>query len=410
MIRTTCTLLVCSALFWSALTEDKSPPEARWFKGNTHTHTLWSDGDGAPEKVSAWYRDQDYDFLVLSDHNILSEGERWFPVSEDGTKRLKPGELEELVTMFGKDAVQLRERDGQREMRLLTLTELRERFERPGEFLFVKGEEITTSFRTEGERPVSYAVHVNAVNIDSLVPPPRGESVVEVMNRCVDAVTEQGREIGHPVLAHVNHPNFGWGITWEQLAQVKGDRFFEVYNGHQGVRNHGDHVHPGTDQMWDLANVKRLTELDLPPLYAVATDDAHNYHGKKTAQPGRGWVMVRANQLDGDDLVTAMKNGDFYASSGVILSNVAPGEKDYRVAIEAEPDTAYTTRFIGTRRLADGLGPVGEHLLETQENPAIYTYRGDELYVRAVVVSSREHPNPFAAGDLETAWTQPVVR
>jgi hypothetical protein len=25
--------------------------EPRWWKGNTHTHTLWSDGDGAPELV-----------------------------------------------------------------------------------------------------------------------------------------------------------------------------------------------------------------------------------------------------------------------------------------------------------------------------------------------------------------------
>ena len=28
-----------------------SPREKHWFRGNTHTHTLWSDGDGAPEAV-----------------------------------------------------------------------------------------------------------------------------------------------------------------------------------------------------------------------------------------------------------------------------------------------------------------------------------------------------------------------
>ena len=410
MIRTTCTLLVCSALLWSALTGGETPSESQWFKGNTHTHTLWSDGDAAPEVAAAWYRDHGYDFLVLSDHNILSEGERWFPVSEDGTGRLKPAELDGLIEAFGESAVELRERDGKREMRLLTLKELRERFEKPDDFLFVQGEEITTSFRSEGETPISYPVHVNAVNITSLLAPPTGDSVIDVMNRCVDAVVKHGQEVGRPVLAHVNHPNFGWGITWEELAQVRGDRFFEVYNGHQGVRNHGDPAHPETDEMWDLALVLRLTELGLPPLYAVATDDAHNYHGQATAQPGRGWVVVRARKLSGDAIVEAMKRGDFYASSGVSLNDVTPGENEYRVAIEAEPDIVYTTRFIGTRRLEVGLGPVGEALLETTENPAIYTYRGDELYVRAVVVSSRDHPNPFAAGDKETAWCQPVVR
>jgi hypothetical protein len=34
---------------------------------------------------------------------------------------------------------------------------------------------------------------------------------------------------------------------------------------------------------------------------------------------------------------------------------------------------------------------------------------GDELYVRARVISSRLHPDPFAAGDMETAWVQPVL-
>ena len=43
-------------------------------------------------------------------------------------------------------------------------------------------------------------------------------------------------------------------------------------------------------------------------------------------------------------------------------------------------------------------------------SPASYTFRGDELYVRAVVVSSRPHPDPYAEGDFETAWLQPVLR
>src|SRR5262245_32769399 len=48
-----------------------------WLKGNTHTHTLWSDGDAAPEKVADWYKSHGYDFLVLSDHNIMLDGEKW---------------------------------------------------------------------------------------------------------------------------------------------------------------------------------------------------------------------------------------------------------------------------------------------------------------------------------------------
>src|SRR5687767_15282911 len=44
----------------------------RWFKGNTHTHTLNSDGDSTPDEVVRWYREHGYHFLVLTDHNFLT--------------------------------------------------------------------------------------------------------------------------------------------------------------------------------------------------------------------------------------------------------------------------------------------------------------------------------------------------
>jgi len=53
------------------------PGEEKWYKGNTHTHTFWSDGDDFPEMVADWYKGNGYDFLVLSDHNIPSRGEKW---------------------------------------------------------------------------------------------------------------------------------------------------------------------------------------------------------------------------------------------------------------------------------------------------------------------------------------------
>ena len=375
--------------------------ERAWFKGNTHTHTLWSDGDGAPEVSVAWYKENGYQFLVLSDHNVLQDEERWFPVAEDGKGRLKPAELDEIIAQFGADSVTLREVDGRREMRLLTLPELADRFEEPGGFLLISGEEVTASVDR-------LPVHVNAVNIASAIPALQRDTVVELLNDTLDAIAAHGEAHNRPVLAHLNHPNFGWGLTWQEVASMRADRFFEVYNGHRGVRNHGDADHPSTEEIWDLALVLRLSELGLPPLLGVATDDAHHYHGELTAQVGRGWIMVRAAKLDSESLIEAMRQGDFYASSGVTLNDVDPGNREYRVEIDARPGARYTTRFIGTRVLGNRLGTPGEVLLETADNPAVYPYRGDELYVRAVVVSSVDHPNPYAEGDKETAWTQPI--
>ena len=81
-----------------------------WLKGNTHTHTLWSDGDGAPELVTDWYERHGYDFLVLSDHNVLSRGERWFPV--DG-RRLTEERVHELTDEIGR-ILRLHGRQGDR--------------------------------------------------------------------------------------------------------------------------------------------------------------------------------------------------------------------------------------------------------------------------------------------------------
>lgn len=372
-------------------------PAAPYWKGNTHTHTLWSDGDAAPEEVVAAYQERGYHFLVLSDHHVLSRGERWVPVQVKG--RLQRADVERLSARFGAERVALRQRDGIEEMRLLTLDELRARFEVPGRMLLIEGQELTDRFE---DRPV----HVNGLNLAEAIPPPGGASVREVLENNVRAVIEQGLRLGRPTLAHVNHPNFGWGLTWEDVAAVASDRFFEVYNGHSAVRNHGDHAHPSMEELWDRALVARLKQLGLGLLYGVATDDAHNFSafGAGKSNPGRGWIHVRAPRLETGEILAAMRRGDFYASTGVELADVASDGRTYRVDIAAEPGVEYTTRFLGYR---EGSAP-GLVLAERQDDPAVYIFAGDELYVRAVVVSSRLHPNPYAVGDHEQAWTQPV--
>jgi hypothetical protein len=44
----------------------------KWFKGNTHTHSLNSDGDSTPDEVVQWYREQRYHFLFFTDHNTVT--------------------------------------------------------------------------------------------------------------------------------------------------------------------------------------------------------------------------------------------------------------------------------------------------------------------------------------------------
>ena len=393
--------LVSVIIIWAALAAGSpTAPEARWWRGNTHTHPLWSAGDAAPEVPTAWYKANGYHFLVLSDHNILQVGERWFPVSEDGSARLKAAELEALQTRF---AGQVEVRDGEkgREMRLHTLPELKARFDEGGQFLLVPGEEVTAHWKGADQ---NHPVHINAIGLRGRIPPRGGDSVVDLMNSALEAIEAHGVEHGVPVLAHLNHPNFGWGVTWEDLAQMRAERFFEVYNGHRGVRSHGDDAHLDTEAMWDMANARRLSELDLPLLYGVATDDSHSYYGGRTSVTGRGWVQVWAPDLSEAALIIAMKAGDFYASSGVTLAAVSRTQERYRVEIDEEDGVGYTTQFVGVRAGQDS----ATVLASTAENPAVYEYGGDELFVRAVVTSTQLHPDPYREGDLQQAWTQPL--
>ncbi len=59
-----------------------------------------------------------------------------------------------------------------------------------------------------------------------------------------------------------------------------------------------------------------------------------------------------------------------------------------------------------TQRYSDDIGKV---LKTVEGRKASYEFQGNEIYVRARVISTRKHPNPSEIDDFEQAWIQPVV-
>ncbi|GMU22405.1 MAG: hypothetical protein AMXMBFR13_24910 [Phycisphaerae bacterium] len=399
------------ALIGTVSAQVQPDPPLRWFKGNTHTHTWWSDGDSPPETAVAWYKEHGYNFLVLSDHNILSEGEKWVAVDKGG--RVTAAETYEKT--FGPHWVEKRERDGKTEYRLKTLTEFRALFEEAGKFLLIQGEEISDSFE---KKPV----HVNGINLKEVIKPPGGATMFDTMQNNINAVLEQQKRTGQPMFPHLNHPNFHWANPVEDIMRLRGERFFEAYNGHPSVNNYGDAERLSTERMWDIILTHRISELGLPMMLGLATDDAHGYTkwGTGTANPGRGWVVVRSRYLTPTHIVEAMERGDFYASTGVELEDVTFQNETLSIRIRARSGETYKTQFIGTledykdqpageERPGDRYSPhIGKVLAESAGTSASYTMTGRELYVRAKVISSAPHPNPYKAGDPQVAWVQPV--
>lgn len=240
-------------------------------------------------------------------------------------------------------------------------------------FLLIPGEEVTTAYQ-------SASVHVNALDIKRLIPAPKGNSLLETVQNTIDAIRADN------AIPHINHPNFRWSIDTTVLWRMRNDRLIEIHNGHPTVHNEGGGDWPGLEEAWDalLTRGKRI--------FGIAVDDAHHFQQEfapDRANPGRGWVAVRTATRNGRAIVEALDAGDFYASSGPVVSDIVVTDTSLAITIARTGDFKYTTQFVGEN---------GRILATDKSLTPRYTLTGSERYVRARVIDSGGH----------VAWVQPV--
>jgi hypothetical protein len=293
------------------------PADAQWLRGNTHTHTLESDGDSTPAEVAQWYRDHGYDFLVITDHDKVTS------VEAEG-------------------------------------------------IVLIPGEEVTDKLP---KKPL----HVCAIGITRAVEPRHGQTVVENLQKNIDAIREAGG------LASINHPNFGWAFGTPELLAIHRATMLEIASGHPFVNMEGP---PSVESMWDqLLSAGQH-------IYGTAVDDSHHlkrpWDTNDMAPPGKAWVMVRATR-DPKAIVDALARGDFYASTGVEIAEYVGTPESIRVKVLEKNFAHYRIAFV-----TDG----GKVVQETVGPEATYAMRGRETYVRARVTDSNG----------KHAWLQPVWR
>jgi hypothetical protein len=398
-LKKTFVLLIILTLGYSCKedsTTSKKETAKQWFKGNLHTHSYWSDGDEFPEVIMDWYKTKGYHFLALTDHNTLAEGEKWITIKEDSMYQRA---FKKYLADYGSDWVEYKLDADKIRVKLKTYKQYRNRYEEAGKFLAIQSEEITDSFE---DKPI----HMNATNVAYRIDPKGGASVAEVLQNNLDQVLKQRQETGIPMFPHVNHPNFGYGVALDDMISLKGERFFEVYNGHPMVHNMGDSIHIATETMWDLINIAYI-ENQKPIMYGLATDDSHHYHkkGSEWSNAGRGWVMVQADTLSAKALVTAMEAGQFYSSTGVELRKMDYSSGHLAIEVVPETDITYTIDFIGCKK-----GDSESRILKSIEGQsASYELSNDLLFVRCKVTSSKKQKNPIENLIHEMAWTQPIV-
>ena len=414
----------------------KDGPNGKWWRGNLHMQTYWSDGRAFPDQAVDFYKNTlGYDFAALTDHNIFADqADCWKPVRGKENK-WPPFDLY-TQSACGKDAQTRTAANGQTEVRLKTYDEVKKIFEEPGRFLLMPGVEISQV--TDGIN-----VHVNYVNIPDTIPsvkggPPsksmKGVHPTELIAQNVKEVAALAASHKRPSMLMVNHPQWVYlDIKPENLIDNPEVRFFEVCNGGSAFEPLAEAPVKTNDFFWDTVNAFRALK-GFPLIYGTGSDDTHFYFPvstQKVERLGVDYIVVRSAALAPDALLAAMHAGDFYTSTGVAFDDIAfdPAKRALRVKVLPAPGVSYTIRFITTKKNFDqtvrtvdvpavkGHGArtvpiysadIGKTVKLTEGTEASYAMAPDDLYVRAKVESSLPsawtghfHPKE------QVAWTQP---
>ena len=446
---------------------------ARWWKGNLHCHTFWSDGKAFPDEAVAWYKSHGYNFLGLSDHNIFQDDpDRWVGVIPDDAKDSVPEWAKRMhhryffnvrqkffdsyIKAFP-DAKVRRTASGKIEAKLSTFEELAARFDKADEFLLLPDVEATRAIEFGDGR--YQQLHMNYVNLPELLPSFAAPTFTRVVkNRPLAAflynhlqeVEELAKRHSRPYLFVCNHPIWMWyDVGPEVLIETPEVRFFEVcnnggsYDSAEGLPADG----LDTDRFWDVVNAFRARR-GQRLLYGIGTDDTHLYHGEKgpMLMPGNAWSLVRSPSLDAASLISAMDAGDFVTCEGLEPEDVSFDRAAGRLAVSvgaSKDGAARTVKFIVSKRdfsekpvstidirpakskdttryertvniYDEKIGMVAKTVEGAPGEPvrAEYAMAGDDLYVRARI---EERGSTLCTAalhpkGLRVAWTQPYTR
>ncbi len=411
----------------------------RWYRGNLHMHSYWSDGRAFPEQAINIYKQLGYDFISLTDHNLFATDTSFWKNVEEKEKgwppSVTPPVFDAYKAEFG-DEVETRAVDGKTQVRLKTYEEMRTKFDEKGKFLLMPGVEITQVLN-------GINVHMNYINLPDAVSSVKGGplskkyedenlSSSELIGHNVAEVTQMASGMKRPSLLTLNHPHWVyWDITPQNLIDNPAVRFFEVCNGGSSFAPHPDAMSVTNDSFWDAVNAFRCLKGD-PLLYGIGTDDTHIYLNRNSSHTlGDAWIMVRSMDLTPGSLIQAMHAGDFYASTGVLLKDLEYNQKNRKLSVKVNGDTGvkYRIHFITTKRGFDqtvrivdapaekGRGDrkipvysadIGKTVKVVNGTEGSYTMQSDDLYVRAriesdITSSYKKHFHP----DVQVAWTQP---
>lgn len=287
-------------------------------KGNLHSHTTRTDGTCPPQRQIDDYRKAGYDFLAITDHNVID------------SHQLSPGP----------------------------------------DFCLLPG----------WERDIPYSP-TKCLHLVGLAPQDARQQPVVEVPRCVpgeiadqqlvDQMKAQGQFVilAHPIWSRMEP---------EEVRALQGFDAIEVFNTGCERISHGGHGVVYWDML--LREGRRV--------FGIACDDTH----QKTKKSDRfaGWVMVHGVDSTHEEILQALRLGQFYSSMGPTIHDW--GIEDGSLYLQCSPCkeihfVTYPPR--GSAHYAD------DHGLLTQ---ASHPLRGGEVYARIECIDQE--------GNI--AWTNAV--
>ena len=326
----------------------------KFFKANLHCHTTFSDGRFTPAEIKEGYKRNGYSIVAFSDHNVLIDHS----------------------------------------------------YLNDEEFLALTAIEVDLNYTYEGSMRGLPCYHINFFSRDqhaTKIPCFNPQYVKNKKERrpqeyigtpdYVRDYTKANELIAeftkHNFITMVNHP--AWSLQgvedYEDLDNVFA---LEIYNHGCYVEGFEDN---GSTHVYDklLKKGKKI--------FCTATDDNHNGNWNNIDENDPmwdsygGWVMIKSENLEYGNIMNALENGDFYASTGAEIKELYI--EDNKLYVTTSPAARITINGYGRKAIA-AYPKADEETVCEAVFPLDRFYDGG--YVRVTVEDGRGH----------FAWSQPI--